>query len=181
MSCPYSLFIYFPVHSRFLVKFSLSKLTVHFSRAASVPSPYLAPAGVLQLFHWQLSAMRTVKCQAGEKCCDSVLHAHHLLWGIITGAKSKQSFPPVIPSTSPFLPASISHSEEEQLLKRNKWHQKVQHVLAFKKFGTATAFTACDSGKPHQRHRSVWSKQHVISGSKTFLSPFLYQGKLRVF
>lgn len=150
------------MYSRFLVKFSLSKVTVHFSRVVSVPSPYLAPAGVLWLFHG--SEMRTAKCQAGEKRSDSAaLHAHPLLWGMITGVKSKQSFPLVIPSTSPFLPASVSHSEEEQLLKGNKLRQKVQqHVLAFKKFGTATAFTAYDSNMPHQRHRSAWSKQHII-------------------
>lgn len=141
------------LYSLILVKFYLSKVTVHFSRVASVPSPYLAPAGVLELFH--RSAMRTVKHQAGEKCSASLLHAHLLLGGIITGVKSKQSFPQVIPSTSPFLPASISHSEEEQLLKCNKLRQKVQRVLAFKKFGTATAFTAYDFDKPQQKHRSV--------------------------
>lgn len=62
----------------------------------------------------------------------------------------------------------------QQLLKCNKLGQKVQHVPAFKKSGTATAFTAYDSDKPHQRHRSTWSKQEENEGSLTFLSLSLH-------
>lgn len=134
----------------FWVKFSLSKATAHLFRAAS----YVAPAGVPQLPHG--SATSTVREKLWLCAAFPSSPLRH------SPRSQELSFPPAIPSTSPFLPASILLCEQQQLSKCNKLHQKVQHVLTFNKSGTATDFCACAFDKPPERHRTVCSKHHTI-------------------
>lgn len=137
---------------------SLSKVRIRFSRVALVAS--LAPAGLPYIFC--RSAVRRVKMPSlGEMLW---IHAARPSSPLRHNHRNKEQA--VISTSHTFhkpIPASLcSCSEDEQLLKCNKLGQKVQHVPAFRQSGTATAFTAYDSDKPHQRHRSVWSKQQVI-------------------